>query len=112
MLKIKDSGDIELTRGDSAALSVVPVQSDTEEIYRLKDGDSVKFTVYSMTGGEPIIEKVSETQSDEGEITFDFLPEETEIERGEYVYDVKLVSAGGVETFIGGEPYPRTILLV
>ena len=109
MLNIRENGDIEITRGDSAEISVVPYTDvETGEIYRLSENDRVIFTVYAMAGGETVIERESGTQDEDGAVTFRLSEADTDIARSEYVYDVKLVGDNGTETFIGGERYART----
>lgn len=104
MLNIMN-GLIQLTRGDTARLTVDVVNRDGKN-YTLNPSDTltltVKKTVYDT---QPIFQKVLE-----GENTFLINPSDTEnMTFKKYVYDVQLTMANGdVYTII--EPHPFEIL--
>lgn len=112
MLKI-NGNNVELTYGDSATLSVIPYEDEEHTtVYSLGENEKAVFSVYPYVGADSIITKETTAQDEEGALVFDLLPEETEINRGEYVFDVKLVGDSGVETFIGGERFGLTLTIV
>ena len=92
MLKISSSGDIELTRGDTAWLTVA-INDDNGEAYTVKGNDVLTLSLKKKAvDEEPILlQKIIK-----GTDTFHIQPEDTaKLEFGKYKYDVELTTAGG-----------------
>ena len=91
MLKIQSNGDIELTRGDTARLTV-SVTDNQKQPYTVKEDDVLTLTVkkdYKDT--EALIEKEII-----GSNTFHIEPKDTkELEFATYKYDVQITTADG-----------------
>lgn len=106
MLHIDNDGTIQLTRGDTARLTV-GITNDTDgNEYALESGDELTLTVKkNATDKEPLFQKVLT-----GTNTFHIEPKDTaQAEFGKYKYDVQLTTASGdVYTVI--EPTTFSIL--
>lgn len=103
MFDIFDSNVIKITRGNSAALIITPIDNVTGDPYILSEGDVVIFTLQSIKTGEKILQKflTSENQ-DDGNIVCNLEPEDTlDMPTGEYKYDCLLkTNDGQAVTFI------------
>ena len=100
MLKVSKTGEIQLTRGDTARLTAFPTVGEGEEKkpYIVQEDDVLTFTVKKNYGdNEPIIEKKIT-----GSTMFYFEPKDTkELAFGKYKYDVQLTLPNGENyTFI------------
>ena len=97
-----DGTSIIIPAGDSAEIAITPHFG--EDTYSLAAGEKIVFSVFPVTGGNTIIEKVAEIQDDEGAVIFSLTPEDTKIPRGSYCWTAKLVDGLGelIDTFIGG----------
>ena len=91
MLEVSKNGDIKLTRGDTAYLTVWVKIKDGEP-YTVKSDDVLTLTVKrDYADEEALIEKVIT-----GATTFHIEPEDTKgIAFGIYVYDVQVTMANG-----------------
>lgn len=92
MLHIDDSGNISLTRGDTARLTVpITNEADGKE-YAMQPGDTLTLTVKkSARDAEYMIQKVVH-----GGNAFHIAPQDTShLAFGRYKYDVQLATAGG-----------------
>ncbi len=91
MLKIQSNGDIELTRGDTARLSV-SVTDSQKQPYTVKEDDVLTLTVKKdYADSEPLIEKKIT-----GSNTFHIKPEDTKgLAFATYKYDVQITTADG-----------------
>ena len=88
MLEITN-GNIKLTRGDTAYLTVSVNIGD--EPYTVKTDDVLTMTVKADYNDEPLIEKKLR-----GTTTFHIEPKDTKgLEFGTYVYDVEITPANG-----------------
>lgn len=91
MLEVSKNGDIKLTRGDTAYLTVSVNIKDYGEPYTVKTDDVLTLTVKQDYNDEPLIEKKIT-----GTTTFHIEPKDTkELEFGIYVYDVQVTMANG-----------------
>lgn len=105
MLSVSKSGEIKLTRGDTAYLTITPTKKVDEEKqpYSIKADDVVTFTVkQDYEDDEPMIEKKIT-----GGDTFHIEPKDTkEFAFGKYVYDVQITTADGDNfTVIDDKPF-------
>ena len=103
LMAIKTDGtSITIPAGDSAEIAITPHSG--EDIYLLGAGEKVIFSIFPVKGSEPIIEKTSEVQTEDGAILFSLTQEDTSIPRGSYCWTAKLVDSSGelIDTFIGG----------
>jgi hypothetical protein len=91
MLKIQSNGDIELTRGDTARLTV-SVTDGQKQPYTVQADDVLILTVKKeYADAEPLIEKKIT-----GETTFHIKPEDTAgLAFATYKYDVQIKTADG-----------------
>lgn len=113
MIKVDEFGNIRTAKGDSGTISVIPyVDEETGEIYTLADDESAVFSVYTLVGGEAVIERTTDIQDEDGVLTFSLSAESTDLPRGEYVYDVRLVSESEQDTFVGGDEYKPLFRIV
>lgn len=92
MLNISSTGEIELTRGDSAWLEVGINNLTTGEAYSINPDDiltlSIKKSVYD---NEPVLQKTIK-----GSNVFNILPSDTSnLEFLKYKYDVQLTTSSG-----------------
>lgn len=94
--------NITIPAGDSAEIAITPRSG--EEIYLLNPGERVIFSVIRIKGEEPIIDKSSDIQAEDGSVVFSLSPEDTAIPRGSYLWKAKLVDESEelIDTFIGG----------
>jgi len=92
MLHIEADGEIQLTRGDTARLSVSITNETDQNAYTIEAGDTLTLTVKkSAKDDEPSFQKVLT-----GSSTFHIEPKDTaELAFGKYKYDVQLTTAGG-----------------
>ena len=91
MLNISASGDIELTRGDTAWLTVT-IANDSGEAYTVQPGDVLTLSLKKKIDDEvPILQKTIT-----GADTFHIQPKDTaKLAFGKYKYDVQLTTAAG-----------------
>ena len=91
MLIVKDNGSIELTRGDTARLTV-DLTDDEDQEYIMRSTDTLTMTVKtSVKDSEPCFQKTST-----GNNMIHIKPEDTaELDYGKYVYDVELHTEDG-----------------
>ena len=91
MLEVTKNGEIKLTRGDTAYLTV-SVKTKDGEPYTVKSDDVLSLTVKrDYADEEALIEKVIT-----GATTFHIKPEDTKsLEFGMYVYDVQITTVDG-----------------
>ena len=89
MLKVSPSGDIELTRGDSALFQVDIRNDETGEEYIMKPTDELTMTISSSVfGSEHLLQKTVV-----GTNIIEFKPNDTSsIDYGTYKYDVQLTT--------------------
>lgn len=87
----KATGEIKLTRGDTARLTV-DLEDDSGQAYSVQNDDVVTFTVKkNYEDAEPLIQKKVT-----GTNVFHIKPEDTkELAFGKYKYDVQLTTADG-----------------
>lgn len=92
MLYINDDGSIQLTRGDSARLSIIIENDITGGEYKVTDTDTIRFTIKRSTSDPmPCVQKVVK-----GTTNFYIEPSDTkDLSYGKYVYDVELTTASG-----------------
>lgn len=106
MLEVDSNGIIQLTRGDTAKLSIDITNDVSETDYILQEDDVLRFTVKKSTSTKDIsFQKVCQ-----GDNLIHIEPGDTnELPYGGYVYDVELTrSNGDVYTVI---PPTKFILL-
>ena len=103
MFTVYDDGSIELTRGDTAYLSV-PIQNEvTGEAYDVGPEDTLTLTVKKSVKDAAVgFQKIIQ-----GGNTFHIKPEDTRaLDFGKYKYDVQLDTADGdVYTVIGPQTF-------
>lgn len=92
MLRINDANEIEITRGDTAYLTVPIVNEATGEEYVMEAGDTLTFTVKRTVSDSHIcFQKVAT-----GSNAFHIKPEDTAgCDFAKYRYDVQLTRANG-----------------
>lgn len=92
MLKIMKDGTIQLTRGDTARLTVSITNEIDNEEYVMKEDDTLVFSVKkTVNDAETLLKKVLK-----GGKTFHIEPKDTaKMKFGHYKYDVQLTTAGG-----------------
>lgn len=91
MLTVMKNGEIQLTRGDTAKLTV-DLEDDAKQPYSVQPDDVVTLTVKRNYGdAEAVIEKKVK-----GTNVFHIKPEDTKgLAFGKYKYDVQLTTAEG-----------------
>ncbi len=91
MLEVSNKGEIKLTRGDTAYLTV-SVKTKDSEPYTVKSDDVLTLTVKrDYADEEALIEKKIT-----GTTTFHIEPKDTkELDFGTYVYDVQITTVDG-----------------
>ena len=91
MLIVNKNNSIELTRGDTARLTI-GVTDDYDQPYEMREGDTLIFTVRTSSDAkEPAIEKEMK-----GTNLLHLKPEDTaSLVYAKYVYDVELHTAEG-----------------
>ena len=91
MFSVSKSGEIKLTRGDTARLTV-SIADDAGEPYTMQEGDILTMTVKkNITDAEPCIQKTAS-----GSNTFHIKPTDTaSLAFGKYKYDVQLTTLDG-----------------
>lgn len=91
MLVVSKSGEIRLTRGDTARLTV-SVTDNERQPYTVKEDDVLTLTIkQNYEDEEPLIEKKIT-----GSSTFHIKPEDTKsLAFGSYLYDVQVTTADG-----------------
>lgn len=91
MLIVSKSGEIKLTRGDTARLTV-SIADDAGEPHTIQEGDTLVMTVKrNITDADPCIQKVVT-----GGNAIHIKPEDTAVlEFGKYKYDVQLTTVDG-----------------
>lgn len=99
MLYVKSDGTIQLTRGDTARLSVDIENDITQESYEVQEDDILALTVRKSATANDI----SFQKKVVGTNAFHILPEDTEpMSFGKYVYDVQITTKDSdVYTVIG-----------
>lgn len=92
MLRVNEQNEIELTRGDTAFLTVPIVNDLTGEEYIMEEDDTLTLTIKrSVTDKTPTLQKTAH-----GENTFHIRPEDTAgCDFAKYRYDVQLTRANG-----------------
>ena len=92
MLRLQTDGTIQLTRGDTARLTVTITNETTKGEYTLDAADVLTLTVKKNIEDEtPAIQKTIT-----GETTFHIEPQDTaQLAFGAYKYDVQLTTTGG-----------------
>ena len=107
MLSVSKYGEIKLTRGDTAKLTVTPTIGKGEEKrpYTVQADDVFVFTVKKDYDDEAVIEKEIT-----GSTTFHIKPEDTKgLAFGKYKYDVQLRPPDGENyTFIADKVFEIT----
>lgn len=105
MLSVSKYGEIQLTRGDTARLSVFPTIGEGEEKqpYTVKEDDVLIFTVKKKYEDEAAVIEKKIT----GSTTFHIEPKDTKgLDFGKYKYDVQLTTADGDNyTFINKKDF-------
>lgn len=91
MLKVQRSGEIALTRGDTARLTVT-ITDDLGEPYKIQIDDILTLSVKrSVSDADPLI-----TKTIIGTDTFHIRPSDTTgLEFGKYLYDVQVSTYDG-----------------
>lgn len=91
MANIKNA--LSVTRGDTLSVDVSITDADGAP-YALQDGDVLALTVKRSTAvDEPaVIQKVNDAKSG---TRFELTPKDTEVDYGEYRYDIELTQANG-----------------
>lgn len=88
MLHVSENGEIELTRGDSAYLTV-NVTKDDGEAYEFQNGDYLTLTLKKTVKDDTALL----TKTIMGTDTFHIKPKDTaELNFGKYKYDVQLTT--------------------
>ena len=92
MLKIMQDGTIQLTRGDTARLTVSITNEFDNEEYAMQSGDTLVLSIKkNVNDTEVLLKKVMK-----GANTFHIEPKDTaKMKFGQYKYDVQLTTAGG-----------------
>lgn len=106
MIRIDARGTIQIVRKDTGSFTITP-KKDDGEIYRLKDGEFVRFVVF-VTPEKTIMQKESGTQEEDGSIEFYLTSADTDLPETVYGYRAKLIGKNGeeierIDTFIGAE---------
>lgn len=99
MLTVSKNGEIELTRGDTATLSVDIVFEKDKQPYVMESGDTLTLSIKKdVKDPKPRLQKTSV-----GENTIYFEPKDTaNLDFGKYIYDVELLTQKGeIYTIIG-----------
>ena len=107
-MSIKADGfNITIPRGDSAEIGITPHIADSGEVYLIREGERIVFTILSRDCRKTIIEKSSDLQDEHGTVVFTLFPKETDIPRGDYRWKAKLIDEKGelIDTFVGGVGY-------
>lgn len=93
----KDTNKISIIKKDTATLSVIL------DNYCLTDGDTVTFTVANEVEQEQPLLQIAVTQfTDEGGAVISLTSQDTDLEIGEYLYDIQVNTKDGrVDTIIG-----------
>lgn len=91
MLNVFENGDVELTRGDTARISVNIFDNDGNP-YEIQNGDKLDLTLKkTVKDAEAVMSKQIE-----GINTFHIEPKDTaDLEFKKYVYDVQLTTSEG-----------------
>lgn len=99
MLNIQENGLIQLTRGDTARLTVSIINDLTQSEYQISDTDVLTLSIKKSIRDETTAVQKSVTGSD----TFYIEPDDTkDLGFGKYKYDVQLTTSGGeVYTVMG-----------
>lgn len=92
MLYVNADGTIQLTRGDTARLSVTIENELTNGNYEVSNSDKLCLTVKrKLDDAEPVFQKMII-----GANQFHILPKDTQgLDFGKYLYDVELTTAAG-----------------
>ncbi len=92
MLYVNDDGSIQLTRGDTARLSITIENDLTGSDYTIAATDTLKFTIKkNVNDSTPCIQKVNI-----GSAQFTIEPSDTkDLPYGKYMYDVELTTDSG-----------------
>lgn len=102
MLSINGT-DIQLTRGNTAVLDIVPYIDKPENPVMLNEGDKVLFTVQTSLDVQQLQKVLTYSdQSEDGSLQLVIEPQDTiGLADGAYTYDVVIIFAdGGAYTFI------------
>ena len=92
MLYVNADGSIQLTRGDTARLSITIENDLTNDTYEITENDTIRLTVKrTVKDEEPLFQKVIK-----GSNQFSIDPEDTHnLQFGKYIYDVELTTDKG-----------------
>lgn len=91
MANIKNA--LSVTRGDTLSVDVSITDADGAP-YALQDGDMLVLTVKRTTAvDEPVV--IQKTNDAKSGTHFELTPGETEVDYGEYRYDIELTQANG-----------------
>lgn len=92
MLTVSKQGEIGLTRGDTARLTVTIANDATEEPYEIQEADTLTFSVKKSVNDAAYAFQKRVTGSN----VFHFEPQDTAgLSFGRYKYDVQLTTAAG-----------------
>lgn len=91
MFSVSKNGEIKLTRGDTARLTI-NIADDEGEPYSIQNGDVLTLSVKkNITDAETVLKKTITSGA-----TFHIEPKDTAgLDFGRYKYDVQLTMAGG-----------------
>ncbi len=91
MLNVLENGEIKLTRGDTARLTV-NITNDSGEAYEIQNGDELTLSLKkTVKDDETVMSKTIK-----GSDTFHIEPKDTsDLKFGKYIYDVQLTTSDG-----------------
>lgn len=91
MLNVFENGDVELTRGDTARLTV-NISDDSGEAYEIQNGDELTLSLKKSIKDDEVVMSKTIKGSD----TFHIEPKDTaDLSFGKYKYDVQLTTEDG-----------------
>lgn len=105
MFDIFEGNVVSITKGNSAAIDITPIDTESGDPYILQQGDKVLFTVKNRRQ-ETVIQKVltnaDYTDAEDTSLNCDLEPADTaDLLTGEYKYDCLLITSDGqAVTFI------------
>lgn len=104
MIETDKNGNIKIPRGDSETIAFELTEEATGDPYFLDNGEYVVFSVAKIRGGTVLISKTLTEQTESGAVIVSLSPEDTDIERGEHIYTLRLYNADATErnTVLGG----------
>ena len=99
MFYILSDNVIKITKGNSANIDIMLVQSETQEPVILEENDRILFTVKNMHDATVIQKTITSNDlvdGKEGTYSCEILPDDTiDLATGEYEYDCLLILADG-----------------